>query len=110
MGHPEYVQPLREEIEQVIAEEGWQVDESGQKYLSKSSLSKLKKLDSFIKESQRMNPLNFGKSKVGYINKMSSWLIEYKGGSIRQVQSDYTFSNGIKLPAGTPISFPLWGV
>ncbi|KAF6815875.1 cytochrome p450 monooxygenase [Colletotrichum plurivorum] len=91
LGHPQYVQPLREEIEQVIAEEGWQVDENGQKYLSKSSLSRLKKLDSFIKESQRMNPLNFG-------------------GSVRRVQRDYTFSNGVKLPAGTPITFPLWGV
>lgn len=29
---------------------------------------------------------------------------------MRRVQSDYTFSNGIKLPAGTPIAFPLWGV
>lgn len=66
LGHPEYVKPLREEIEEVIAEDGWQTDEIGQRYLPKPSLSKLKKLDSFIKESQRMNPLNFGKLTLLY--------------------------------------------
>ncbi|KAI8296096.1 Cytochrome P450 monooygenase 3 [Colletotrichum sp. SAR 10_98] len=53
LGHPEYIQPLREEIQQVIAEDGYQQDETGKNYLSKTSLNKLKKLDSFIKESQR---------------------------------------------------------
>ena len=37
--------PLREEAERVIAEEGW----------SKASLSKMHKIDSFIRESQRMS-------------------------------------------------------
>ncbi|KAK2760595.1 cytochrome p450 monooxygenase [Colletotrichum kahawae] len=91
LGHPEYIQPLREEIQQVIAEDGYQQDESGKNYLSKTSLNKLKKLDSFIKESQRLSPLNFG-------------------GSVRRVRKDYTFSNGLKLPAGTSVAFPLWGV
>lgn len=62
LGHPEYIQPLREEIQQVIAEDGYQQDETGKNYLSKTSLNKLKKLDSFIKESQRLSPLNFGKA------------------------------------------------
>ncbi|EFQ25960.1 uncharacterized protein GLRG_01104 [Colletotrichum graminicola M1.001] len=91
LSRPEYIGPLREEIEQVIAQDGAEKDEDGQMFLSKVSLSKLKKLDSFIKESQRMNPLNFG-------------------GTSRRLQKDQTFSNGLKLPAGTPISFPLWGV
>ncbi|KAK1997994.1 cytochrome P450 [Colletotrichum falcatum] len=91
LGRPEYIGPLRDEIEQVIAEDGAETDENGQVILSKASLSKLKKLDSFIKESQRMSPLNFG-------------------GTSRRLQKDQTFSNGLRLPAGTPISFPLWGV
>ncbi|KAK1579313.1 cytochrome P450 [Colletotrichum navitas] len=91
LSRPEYIGPLREEIEQVIAQDGAEQDENGQTFLSKVSLSKLKKLDSFIKESQRMNPLNFG-------------------GTSRRLQKDQTFSNGLKLPAGTPISFPLWAV
>jgi cytochrome P450 len=43
--NPQYIQPLREEIEEVIGEHGWTM----------STISKLKKLDSFIKESQRLN-------------------------------------------------------
>ncbi|KAF9871834.1 hypothetical protein CkaCkLH20_10768 [Colletotrichum karsti] len=91
LSRPEYIQPLRDEIEQVIAEDGLQEDEEGHRYLSKISLNKLRKLDSFIKESQRTSPLNFG-------------------GSVRRVLKDHTFSNGLKIPAGTPVSFPLWGV
>lgn len=41
----QFIQPLREEIEQVIGEHGW----------SMVAISKLQKLDSFIKESQRLN-------------------------------------------------------
>lgn len=43
----EYLQPLREEIEQAVKEdEGWQ----------KTTLNRMQKLDSFLKESQRMSP------------------------------------------------------
>lgn len=42
--HPEYLEPLREEVQQVLAEEGgW----------SKAAPAKLVKMDSFMKESQR---------------------------------------------------------
>lgn len=41
---PEYLQPLREEVESVVAEDGW----------SKASLGKMRKLDSFLKESMRL--------------------------------------------------------
>lgn len=59
--HPEYIAPLREEIERVIAEDGYSVDESGTKKLKKQSFPKLTKMDSFLKESQRFNPLGLGK-------------------------------------------------
>ncbi len=51
--HPEYQEVLREEIERISAEEP-----SGQ--LRKKTMPKLRKLDSFIKESQRVNPLGAG--------------------------------------------------
>ncbi|CAD6444951.1 574f7162-9d91-4dd4-b04b-ccc169e0b55a [Sclerotinia trifoliorum] len=54
--HPEFIEPLREEIEQVIAEDGTEVDGSGLRNLKQQSFTKLKKLDSFLKESQRLNP------------------------------------------------------
>lgn len=45
--HPEYFAPLRAEVHEVVqAEGGW----------AKTTLSKLRKTDSFLKESQRMNP------------------------------------------------------
>jgi cytochrome P450 len=49
--HPQYIKPLREEIESVIAEEGY-----ADGRLLKTSMPKLRKLDSFIRESQRINP------------------------------------------------------
>jgi hypothetical protein len=42
--HPEYIKPLREEIENVIEEEGW----------TKASMAKMRKLDSFFRETQRL--------------------------------------------------------
>ena len=42
--YPQYVQPLREEIEGIVAQDGW----------SKASLGKMRKLDSFFKETMRL--------------------------------------------------------
>ena len=75
--HPEYLEPLRQEINAVVATEPEGV-------LSKTSMPKLKKLDSFIKESQRMNPL----SQVSFD---------------RKVMSDLTLPDGTVLPRGTYI-------
>ncbi|KAI0123375.1 cytochrome P450 [Xylariales sp. AK1849] len=88
---PEYLEPLRAEIEQVIQEDGMQTDEDGHVHLSKTSFQKLVKLDSFIKESQRFNPLN---------------LI----GGFRTVLEDFTFGSGLKLPKNTVIAFPMWAI
>jgi cytochrome P450 len=45
--HPEYFAPLREEIEEVLtADGGW----------TKQTLTKMRKLESFMTESQRINP------------------------------------------------------
>ena len=41
------MQPLREEVEEVVKSEGW----------TKAGLDQMHKIDSFIKESQRLNPL-----------------------------------------------------
>ncbi|PYH91567.1 cytochrome P450 [Aspergillus ellipticus CBS 707.79] len=50
LAHPEYLEPIREEIRDVIKEVGpWMTWE-------KPAFSKLRKLDSFMRESQRFNP------------------------------------------------------
>lgn len=46
--HSEYLEPLRDEINEVVAAEGW----------TKTALYKMKLLDSVIKESQRLKPIS----------------------------------------------------
>ena len=43
--NPEYVEPLRQEVEAVVAEEGW----------TKAGIDKMRKIDSFIRETQRLD-------------------------------------------------------
>ena len=51
--HPEYIPELREEVQRVVEEDqGWR----------KTTLTKLRKLDSFVKESQRLHPPSLRKS------------------------------------------------
>lgn len=45
--HPEYIEPLRYEVKGVVDASGW----------DKTTLNRLHKLDSFLKESQRFNPV-----------------------------------------------------
>jgi len=53
LSHPEYLEPLRHDVETAIAEEGW----------TKAGIDKMHKIDSFLRESQRVDgsgdcPLN----------------------------------------------------
>ncbi|KAF8583917.1 cytochrome P450 [Ramaria rubella] len=67
----EYIAPLRAEVEAIIAEHGW----------TKVAMSRLRKLDSFLKESQRMDGL---------------------GGITlpRRAMKEFTFSDGTLIPEG----------
>jgi hypothetical protein len=47
LSNPEYVEPLRREVEAVIAEEGW----------TKAGIDKMCKLDSFLRETQQVDSL-----------------------------------------------------
>ncbi|TFK29185.1 cytochrome P450 [Coprinopsis marcescibilis] len=67
----EYMAPLREEVEQVIGEYGW----------SKESMGKLRKMDSFMKESSRLGGL-------------SGLVVN------RKAVNDFTFSDGTTVPKG----------
>lgn len=50
--HTEYISPLREEIEETIAQHGW----------SKASMAKMRKVDSFVKEVNRLTVLSGSQS------------------------------------------------
>ncbi|KIM39577.1 hypothetical protein M413DRAFT_447055 [Hebeloma cylindrosporum] len=75
---PEYMKPLREEVEEVIRREGWTKEGTDQMY----------KIDSFIKESQRLHPLGVLPMQRVAVN-------------------DYTFSDGTTVPSGTTIAIAL---
>lgn len=60
--YPRYMEPLRQEIADVIKEEGMTKNDNGRYIFTKSSIARLKKLDSFIKESERWSPLGYGES------------------------------------------------
>jgi hypothetical protein len=47
LAHPEHIEPLRQEIEAVVAEEGW----------TKAGMDKMHKIDSFVRETQRLGGL-----------------------------------------------------
>ncbi|KAF9230013.1 cytochrome P450, partial [Melanogaster broomeanus] len=69
--NPQYIQPLREEVESVVATEGW----------SKDALGKMYKIDSFLRESQRIE----GNAAATMV---------------RKVLKDFRFSDGKVIPKG----------
>lgn len=77
--HPEYIDEIREEIRHAACDEGgWQ----------KTSYAKLRKLDSFMKESQRFNPPS---------------MLSYH----RVIQQNHVLSDGTFLPNGSHICMPV---
>ncbi|KAH7369745.1 cytochrome P450 [Rhexocercosporidium sp. MPI-PUGE-AT-0058] len=81
--HPESIAPLREELEAVLSAENG--------ILNQTSMTKLQKMDSFIKESQRLNPPN-----ALSINRIAT--------------SNLTLSDGLYIPKGTCIAISSIGI
>jgi cytochrome P450 len=78
---PEYLQPLRDELQDVRATES-------SPHLSKTSMPKLRKLDSFLKESHRLSPIS---------------LLNMR----RKIIQPITLHDGTVLQPGMHIAFPL---
>ncbi|RDW87740.1 hypothetical protein BP5796_03434 [Coleophoma crateriformis] len=112
--HPEYIKPLREEIQQVIAEDGQEADSTGFNKLKKASFTKLKKLDSFMKESQRLGPPGY--SKCFFLlspppDKVSTDHRPKTTASMgRVVASPITLTSGHVLPKGTHFVIPSYAI
>ncbi|KAF8467574.1 cytochrome P450 [Russula ochroleuca] len=77
LANPEYIEPLRQEVNAVTAEEGW----------TKAGIDKMYKIDSFLRETQRADGFN---------------LLPFSRLALRP----FTFSNGVTVPAGTLIAIP----
>ncbi|PWW79527.1 cytochrome P450 [Tuber magnatum] len=84
--HQEYIQPIREEIEAIIS--------ANNGVLDRAALRKMRKTDSFFKESMR--------GKIG----LSMFLTFREVSFNRKVLKDYTLSDGTYLPKGTLIAAP----
>jgi cytochrome P450 len=63
--HPEYILPMREEAERVIAAEG----------CTKAALGNLHKIDSFLRESMRLTAPGPGTQLPKYYQAASKWRI-----------------------------------
>lgn len=92
---PEYIKPLRDEMEQVLKEDqGW----------NKSTAAKMQKTDSLMKEVQRLNPPSARKQCIshdgfGHHKADFNPLVGFK----RVVKEPITLSDGLQLPKGTYI-------
>ncbi|OBZ73117.1 Ent-kaurene oxidase [Grifola frondosa] len=73
--NPEYLELLREEVDEIVRKEGW----------TKASIGKMHRVDSFLKESQRISV--WGALTIS-----------------RKAMQDFTFSDGTVIPAGTLVS------
>lgn len=92
---PEYAQPLREELTEVIGKYGWTVE----------GIYRLKKLDSFIKESQRMNHPGLCKTRITtalLVKLISNFWTQVSFN--RKVMQDLHLSDGSVVPANSFIS------
>jgi hypothetical protein len=60
--HPEYVEPLRQEALEVLRKGGY----------TKQALADMKKMDSFMRESQRLSPPTLRQSSLSYVTRCCS--------------------------------------
>jgi len=81
LSNPEYIEPLRRDVESAVAEEGW----------TKAGMDKMLKIDSFLRESQRIG-------STGIL------------GLSRTALRPFTFSNGVTIPTGTLIAAPAMAI
>ena len=89
----EYVEPLRHDVETAVAEEGW----------TKAAMDKMHKIDSFIRETQRVDDLCWF---ILAEPQLPIHYFSFSAALTRLALRPFTFSNGVTVPAGTLIAIP----
>ncbi|KIO06382.1 hypothetical protein M404DRAFT_999039 [Pisolithus tinctorius Marx 270] len=79
--NPRHAQTLRDEVEIVVSKHGW----------TREALSKMRKVDSFLKETLRFGGISLL-------------------GPLRQAMSDISLSDGAFIPRGTLLAFPAYAI
>ena len=98
LSNPEYIEPLRHDVETAVAEEGW----------TKAGMDKMDKIDSFLRETQRIDDLDSclldppGRTSITVRILYSLFPVAINRLALRP----FTSSNGVTVPAGTLITVP----
>lgn len=96
LSHPEYIEPLRHDVETAVAEEGW----------TKAGLDKMLKIDSFIRESHRISGAGICPLATLSEPQLLTHNNLFPVGMARLALRPFTFSNGVTVPANTVIAAP----
>ena len=92
---------MREEIEALVENQGW----------TKNTVSKMYKVDSFLRESQRFDGMAVGESPSFLFLFLLAKTVPRNPVSLgRKVLKDFTLSDGTCIPAGSSLSANSWSV
>lgn len=96
LSNPDYIEPLRHDVETAVAEEGW----------TKAGLDKMLKIDSFIRESHRISGAGLCTLDTLFEPQLLMHDNLFPVGMARLALRPFTFSNGVTVPAHTVIAAP----
>ncbi|TFY68008.1 hypothetical protein EVJ58_g1278 [Rhodofomes roseus] len=98
--HPEWLKPLRDEVEEVTKAEGW----------TKDSVNRFAKIDSFLRESQRYCALGTSELIRPIAHNAHTHRLIIAESLRRTAMQDYTFSDGTFIPKGTKVAIPMHAI
>lgn len=90
----EYVKVLREEVDSVVKEHGW----------TKVATGKMWKLDSFMRESQRINGITYSQYPHQHLSTLHTNSRSTAVSIMRKTLQDTTLSDGTFIPADTLVA------